>query len=218
MADANARAKLHPLAVGGLADAVMNELVRHLGSKGRAMRLRNQVQHHVERGRAAGTGHARAIHLEQIVGDFQLGELLAKTVDILPMDGAAPVIKKAGRGHDIGAGADRPDNGTVAVQPPHQVQNIAVGILAHIQPGADKHHPAILQHADIAVRGHLDTIAGNRRCAGRAGNHPGIEIAVALPVGGAKRFDGRGEGQHRKIIEKQKPDFLRRGIAVMLQQ
>ena len=41
MADTKARAKFHPLAVGGLADAVMDELVGHFGGERRAMRLRD---------------------------------------------------------------------------------------------------------------------------------------------------------------------------------
>ena len=163
----------------------MDELVGHLGRQRGAVRLGDQVQHHVERGGAAGTGHTCAVHLEQIIGDLQLGKLFSETIDILPMDGAAPVFEKAGRRHDIGAGADGPDDSAVPVKPAHQIQHIAVGVLAHIEPGADKHHPAILQHHRVTVRGHLDTVAGNCRRAGRAGDDPGIEVAVALPVGGA---------------------------------
>ena len=196
----------------------MDELVGHLGGKRGAMRLRDQVQHHVERCGAAGTGNAGAIHLEQIIGDLQLGKFLAKTVDILPMDSAAPVIEQSSRRHDVGAGADRPDDGAVTVQPAHKIQHVAVGMLTYIQPGTDKDHPAILQNRRVTVRGHLDTIACHRRVSGRAGNHPTVEIAVALPVGGTQRFDRRGESQHRKVIEKQKPDFLRGCVAVMLQQ
>ncbi len=196
----------------------MNELVGHLGRQRGAVRLGDQVQHHVQRGGAAGTGHPGAVHLEQIIGDLQLGKFLGEAVDILPMNGAAPLVEKAGSRHDIGAGADGPDDSAVPVKPSHQVQHVAVGVSAHIQPGADKHHPAILQHRRVTVRGHLDTVAGDCRRAGRAGDDPGIEVAVALPVGGAQRLDRRGEGQHRKIIEKQKSDFLRRCAAVMLQQ
>ena len=60
----------------------------------RAVRLRDQVQHHVERGGAAGAGDACAVDLEQVIGDVELGKLLAQPVDILPVDGAAPVFER----------------------------------------------------------------------------------------------------------------------------
>ena len=218
MADAEARAKLHPLAVGGLADAVMDELVGHFGGERRAMRLRDQVQHHVERGGAAGTGHPRAVDLEQIVRDVEFGEFLAQPVDIFPVDGAAPVFKKACRRHDIGAGADGADDGAVPIQTPHKIEDVAIGVLANIQPGADKHHAAVLKHRRVAIGRHLDAVAGHGRHAARAGDDPVIEMAVALPVGGTKRLDRRGKGKHRKIVEQQESDLLGRRIAVRLQQ
>ena len=209
MADAKARAELHPLPVGGLADSVMDELVRHFRGQRAAMRLRNQVEHHVERGGATGAGDTCAINFKQVIGDVELGKFLGKPVDILPVDRAAPAVKKAGSRHHIGTGADGTDHRAVAVKPPHQIENISVGIFTNIDAGADKHHAAVLQHRRVAMRGHLDAVAGGRGIASRAGDHPFIEILVALPVCRAKRFDRRSEGQHREIIEEQESDSLR---------
>ena len=182
------------------------------------MRLRDQVQHHVERGGAARTGDTGAVDLEQVIGDVELGEFLGQPVDILPVDGAAPAFEKTCGRHHIGAGADRADHRTVAVEPADQVQDVAVGVLAHIHPRADKHHAAVLQHRGVAVGGHFDPVAGDGRLATGAGNDPFIQLAVALPVGRAQGFDRRCESQHREIVQQQKSDFLRRGAVIMLKQ
>ena len=134
------------------------------------------------------------------------------------MDGAAPVFKQARRRHDIGAGADGADDGAVPIQTPHKIEDVAIGVLANIQPGADKHHAAVLKHRRVAIHRHLDAVAGNGRVAARAGDHPVIEMAAALSVGGAERLDRRGEGKHREIVQQQESDLLGGRVAIRLQQ
>ena len=134
------------------------------------------------------------------------------------MDGAATAFEQACGRHHIGAGADRADHRAVTVEPAHQVQNIAVGVFAHIHPGTDKYHAAILQDRGVTVRGNLDPVAGDGRFATRAGDDPFIEHAVALPIGRAQWFDRRCKSQHREIVQQQKSDFLWRGAVIMLKQ
>ena len=86
----------------------------------------DQLQHQVERRRAARAGEAVAVDLEQLRGHLDLRELLAEAGEVLPVDGAAIAVEQAGARQDVAAGADRTDIRALPVEPPQPGEDGAV--------------------------------------------------------------------------------------------
>ena len=95
----------HALVVVVVADALVHELVGHGGGQLVPVLPGDDVEHQVDRRRAAGAGEAVSVDLEQLVGHLDVREILHEPGQILPVDGAAVAVKQPGAGQDMAAGA-----------------------------------------------------------------------------------------------------------------
>ncbi len=138
----------------------MDKLIRDVGCQRRPKGVGDQIQHHIQRRRAARTGQAVAVNFKQVIGDIKFGKLFGKPVNIFPMNGAAPIVQQASRRHDIGAGADGADNFSLPVQPPDRIDDGRFAVAANINPGAYQHHMTRVQHFKPAALADLDPVTG----------------------------------------------------------
>ena len=69
----------------------------------------NQMHHHIERRRPAGTGKAVAVDLVQMGADLDIGKFLGESRQVLPMDRAFMAAVQPRVGKDVGSGTNRPD-------------------------------------------------------------------------------------------------------------
>ena len=73
----------------------MDELLRDIAA--------HNLQHQVDRRRAAGAGVALAVDLEDVAGAFDVRKPLHEAGAVFPMDGAAVAFELAGLGEHVGS-------------------------------------------------------------------------------------------------------------------
>src|SRR3954466_21075 len=115
MANPKPRGQRHALMIMRVADALMDELIGYRSGKLMPVLRGNQIQHQVERSRAARAGEPVAVDLEQFGGDLDLWELLAKRGEALPMNGAAIAIEQPGSRECMASRGDRADIGALPI-------------------------------------------------------------------------------------------------------
>ena len=76
----------------------MKHLIGNQPRNARSLALGHQRQHQVDCRGTAAEGIALAVDLVELQGRIDPGELLAKGVDILLVDGAAVTVEQAGAG------------------------------------------------------------------------------------------------------------------------
>src|ERR1700688_773111 len=96
MRSADLRPQRHVLAVGVLADAFEDELLRHQLRDPWSKLLLYQIEHEIERCGSAGTGVPVPVDGEQLVADAHAGKLLAQGGQILPVNRGAKIVEQTG--------------------------------------------------------------------------------------------------------------------------
>ena len=168
-----------------------------------AVILGDDLQHHVDRGGAAGGGHAVAIHDENRFRQLHLLELLKEAVLVFPVDGCTLAIEKAGLGDRVGAGAEPADGCAAPRLAPQPVEDRLGGRLLNVDAAADKHGVLALDLAEAHVEFEGGAVRAGALDPALAGEHPGIGVAPEDAVGDPERFDSAREGQHGESVEKQ---------------
>ena len=134
MVDAKTYPIGHALVVVRLPDAIHQALLGDLAHQLLAVSGADQMQHQVERRRAAGAGQPVAIDLEQISGDLDRGKLLDEAGQVLPMDRALVAVQQSRPREQVGGGAHRADGGAGAVGAAQPGEQLAVVIRSAPRP------------------------------------------------------------------------------------
>ena len=87
----------------------MDELLGHVVRKRAAVALGDELQHHVERRRSAGTSAAIPVDHEDVGRGADARKLFGERREALPVQRAAAAVEQAGAGEHIGAQADAAD-------------------------------------------------------------------------------------------------------------
>ncbi len=199
----------HALRIPRAPYAMLNELVGRVPGEVAAVLLLDQIEHHIEGRRAAGTGHAVPIDLKQPGRQAEMWKLAGEVLEFLPMQGTAIALEQARARQRIGARADAAQNGIVAREPAQPGEDPPVAVVAAANPGAEEHdrQPVDVRHRGMRLHG--DAAAGAHGLAILGQEHPVVERLPAHPVGDAQRLDRCREGQHRKVRCQEKSDLER---------
>jgi hypothetical protein len=166
----------------------------------------DDLQHHVERGGAAGAGKDIAVDLEQVGEDIDLREGFLEAGQVFPVDGAALVLKQAGGAERMGAGAQAADLDAAIVFLAQPCGKRLRLVALDVEAAADEYdrRPAFAEHqlaliVNGGVDADFDAAGRGDRLAGLAGQTPFIGFVAKHAVGCAQRFDGRGKRDHREF-------------------
>ena len=96
MAHAEPGRQRHALAVGRVADPLVDELLGDRRRERAPVLAPDQMQHEIERRRAARAGEAVAVDLEELGGHLEIGVGLGEAGEVLPMQRAAVALEQAG--------------------------------------------------------------------------------------------------------------------------
>ena len=184
VAVADAHTQRHALAVGGLADAVMDKLFRHRGRQIVAVLQADQMQHHVHRGAAAGAGEDRPVDLEQVAGYLDIREFLYEARDMLPMQRAAPFPQQPGARQQQWRAAQAAHLGAVAGQAAQLAEEPVIEIILCPRTAAQDQGREALDLRQRHFRHHGDAVAGGHRFAILGEDAPLIKRIARQPVGG----------------------------------
>ena len=204
-----ANVRLHPLAVLRVADVGMDELLRHRRGQAPAMPEGDQMQHHVERRRAAGAGEAVPIDDEEAALDLDLGEALAKAVEALPMGGRAMAVEQPGPGQQERAGVHGAEIAAQPVGSPEPGSDLLIVGALRLEAGTDHQLGIDGRAAGAAVGDQRHAVAGGDRRAVGGDDLPAIERPAGQAIGYPQRLDCRDERHHRKPGHQQEADRLR---------
>ena len=202
-------AERQPLAVGRRAHAVGQRLLADLCDDLLVEMLADQVQHHVERGGAAGAGVAIAVDLEEVGIDLRLRKFFREGRQRFPVDGAAAAVQNAGVGQHPGAGVERADADFLAVERGDPGIQVAVVETLDAERAADEDmvrplaaaHPLarlLQRHVDVEA----DAVRGGGRQAVERDERPAIGLLSRHAVGDPERLDRHGEGDHGEIRQE----------------
>ena len=202
-------AERQPLAVGRRAHAVGQRLLADLRDDLLVEMLADQVQHHVERGGAAGAGVAIAVDLEEVGIDLRLRKALREGRQRFPVDGAAAAFQDAGVGEHPGAGIERADADLLAVERGDPGVEVAVVETLDAERAADEDVVGPLAAAHPLARlleRHVDDELDAVRCRGRLAverdERPAIGLLARHAVGDPERLDGSREGDHGEVRDE----------------
>ena len=196
------------LRVGGLADAVVDQLFGHRDGQRLAVAAADPFQHHVHRRRAARTGEQPRVALVQLGGNGDVGIGLGEFQRGLPMqrDGFAPQNPRLGQNKH--PGVDGAHRRPLAPHPPHQTQQIAVAGLHRVEPRADDQRIAALVHG---ARGEdLHAVGGQRVIAFRGMQGPPVQLLGRQAIGHAQGLHRRKKRHRRKARHQQKGEGVHR--------
>jgi hypothetical protein len=163
--DAEPTLDRHPLRVIRVADSWMDELLRHIVGEGAAVAFGDDLQHHVERCGAAGTGTAIAIDDKNVGRCADPRKPFLKRCDAFPMQRTAPTIEQSGKGEHISAEADAANRCTIARETAQPFENRCVTCARISRSGTNQQH---IEHDLIIYRpvhGNIDAIACAHRVA-----------------------------------------------------
>lgn len=193
----------HALAVGGRADALVLELVGHqIGEVGTVIGA-DDLQHQVDRGRAARAGVALAVDLEHVAGALDLGEFFLKAGAVLPVDGAAEPVELAGFGQDVRADRKAAERRTLAAQRAQGGERLALAGEFEREACANEQdiHGAKVGHGIIDLE--RQAVRRRHRIAIDGHGGPGIAVVAEQAIGRAHRIDGGREAEHREFVDEQ---------------
>ena len=182
------------LLVVGLPDALVDELIRHAGAHVRAALGANQVQHHVDRRRAAGTRVTPAIDREYAPAHRDPGKLVRQRGQVFPVDAAAIAVEQAGGGKQLAPRADGAERDPLLVDRLEPADDRLVVVALDPPPAADDDDIEIAQGVLVrktAVGGDLQAAAGPYRAPVRRDRPPVITVLATDPVGHSQGFDCR---------------------------
>ena len=205
-------AQRHVLPVPGIADSLVHELVGDPGADVRAQLPADEVQHHVHRRRAAGTGEAVAVDRVDAPADRDLGEPQSQGGEILPVDAAPVAVQQAGLGQHVAAraGGTQPQPPCAArVQPPqHRFCGEAFDPFAAADD--DRIHGAGLDFiADTEIGVDREPVTCGNGAAVPGYHPPAIDTGTGHAVGHAQRLDRRRHGNEREVVKQQEAEKCR---------
>ena len=208
-----ARAQRKALAIVSAADPVGQCLFANAVDEVLAEILADQVQHHVQRSRAARAGIDVAVDFVEIGIDLGLRECLGKAGQVFPVDRAALAVEQAGLCQHMGAGAQTADSDAAVVNLAQPGGNRLVVEFFHIDAGTDDCHVRPTLAGEMAAlvgeRGvHLDADAGRGRdlLTVNRSQPPDIGGVAQHAIGDAQRFDGRGKRKHGEVWYEEEDD------------
>ena len=109
----------------------------------------NEVQHEVERRRAARAGVAILVDREQLIAETHARELFAQRREILPMDRRLEIIEESGACERVAAGAQRAERHSPVGEPAQQRQKRRGHGITHIDAAA---HEQNIDDAELIER------------------------------------------------------------------
>ena len=178
------------LAVGRAAHAVGQHLLADAVDELVVEIVADQLQHHVERGGAAGAGVDVLVDLEEIGEDIGLREGLGEARQVLPMDGAALVGQQAGRGQHMRAGAQPADGDAAIILLAQPGKGRVVVVVLDVDAAADDDHRRPVRPGHLAplvlergVDRAFDAVGGLHRLAVDAGQPPAVGFVAEHAVG-----------------------------------
>ncbi|KAH0432930.1 hypothetical protein KCU90_g5252, partial [Aureobasidium melanogenum] len=163
----------------------------------------DQVEHHVDRRRAARAGDAPRADFEQLLACVQRGIALAKGRQRLPMHGhAIRTAEEPGFRENEAARIDAAERRAAALEP---LQTIAELTRIAGERLESRDHEYRLRRVDVRdcrIRIDRNAVAGRDRRAIETQNAPAVEIA-AKAVRHAQRLDRRHEADRREARQQQ---------------
>jgi len=212
VANADPGGDREPLRVLVGADRRIDQLVGHGIRQIGAMIVGDQLQHQVDRGRAAGGGDPVAVYHEDGLRESHLLEVLGETVLVLPVDGRAPPVEQPRPGERVSGRAKPAHHGAAPRLAPQPVHDLARGRGLHVEAAADEDR-VLARHL---VEAHVELVSDAGRTlhgiAALARDPPDIEIAPGHAIGDTQRLDRAGEAEHREPVEQQEDEPARPGV------
>ena len=170
----------------------------------------DQVQHQVERRRAARTGVAVAIDAEYLVIELDARKFFAERRQVLPMDRGAVVVEEARTRERIAAGAQRAErNPPLREAAKRREQGRRYGF-ADIDAAADEQDLHLADLVEGDRRREVEAAACEDRSAIEARERPLVNVLAHDAVGHAQRLDRVRNRDQRVIRQGQEgvPAFL----------
>eukprot|EP01136_Pigoraptor_vietnamica_P006590 Opistho-1_new@39680 len=194
------------LAVAAGARPLHHELVRHLGGDALAVARLDQRQHQVERRDAAGAGEPVAVDDEQVLGERNLGELLADRREVLPVDGGAVAVEEARFGEREGAGTEAAERDAAAGEAAQRVRQPPVDGVADGDAAADEQHVERSGLGELHGGGERQPVAGDRGGTVERRDVPVVVLARRHVVRHPAGFERIDEGDRRVVRQRQEAD------------
>jgi len=175
-----------------------NELLRDLRRQTLAEPAADEVQHQVERRRAAGAREPVAVDDEQFVREMNAWKFLEQRGQVFPMDGATIVVEQARRHQRIRAGADTAERDALPGHLVKQRLHAAIDRRADLRAAADDQHVGHTGFFERARRLDRDAVAGTHGHTVGREDRPAVMLRPADIVRHAQDFDRAREGDHRE--------------------
>ena len=196
----------------------MYELVGDPGADLGAKLPSDEIQHHVHRRRAAGTGKAVPIYRVNASADRDVRELLGQCGIFLPMDAAPVPVQHTGTGQEITARAGRAQRQAACAA---SAQPVHYRLLAlAFDPFAPAHHdsvefadPNIV--ADSEIDADREPVAGGNRAAALGNHAPAVDLGLGHPIGHTQCLDRRRNGDEREIFQEQETETGRQYLRIV---
>ncbi len=187
----------------------MNEFLGDRHGERRPAALADQVQHEVERGRAARSRVAVAVDDEKVARKVDVREFVAHRSDVLPVNGTAIAIEQSGARQDVAARAQPAELHALPCAPPQIGERRIIVSLRDIDAAAHEEHVEGAAIGDRNGRCNRKPVAGAHRLAGDAGRHPDAERVAAQTICHAKRLDRIRKRDHRVVRKSEEADTER---------
>ena len=161
--------------------------------RGPELRL-DEIQHQIERRRAARAGEAIAIDGEQLIADEHPGKLLAQGRQIFPVDGRPKIIQEARARERVAAGAQGAQRDPPVGQAPQRGEQRGRDGITNIDAAAHEQNIDRSQFIQSAGRGQREPAARIDRAAIQADDGPFVHVLADQAVGHAQGFERVGHG------------------------
>ena len=192
-----------------VADAFVQQLFGDASRQLIIVVQRDDVEHHIQRRRAARTGQPVPVDFEQLGCEFDVRITFDQPGQILPMHRAAVTVEQTGPGQDGTAGAQGAEGAAPCVQPAQPADHLAVIVVMGIDATANEQHRVGINLRQREINGNLNAI----RCRDRAavgGNQVAIiEPPAADMLGQAQRLDRRRQRDHGEARQQKKSNPAR---------
>jgi hypothetical protein len=170
----------------------------------------DELQHHVERRRAAGAGEDVLVDLEQVGKHVGLRERFREARQVLPVDGAALVGQEPRRRQHMRSGTEPTDRNTaiVLLAQPRECRSVLVRF--DIEAAADNHHGRPVRPGHLAalilqrgVDGAFDEVGCAHRLAVDAGETPFVSLVAQHAVRRPQRIERGGKRDHGEVGDEE---------------
>jgi len=183
----------------------------NLKPQGRAMVLTNQIHHQVKGRHSAGAGNPVAVLDVAQPLRLNLGEILGKAGQFLPMDGSLPPLQKTGRSQEPGPGIKAGHDGIASGRSPQPTQHrLGAKTAIAIAGQGDQHFTAAIGKPGVGA--HLHPRRRRGRSPIQRDKAPGIKRTPGQGIGSAHRLNCIGQAVTREIIKEQQVDLLHCGV------